>query len=138
MWIRKIILVFYGLASGGLIAGSFLAFLSMVGVIPRLADLTKTIRYARTYENCIALGGVLGTVVFLYRWHLPFGKGMLILFGLFGGIFVGCLIGALAEMLKSLPIFSRRFLLRDGIPYIIYAIALGKMFGCYLQFYIIR
>ena len=138
MWIRKILLVVYGLASGGLIAGGFLAFLSMIGVIPRLAGLTKTIRYARFYENCIAFGGVLATLVFLYRWHLPFGPVMLVIFGLFGGIFVGCLIGALSEMLKSLPIFSRRLKIRDGIPYIIYAIAFGKMFGCYIQFYIIR
>lgn len=138
MWIRSMMLVFYGLCAGALIAGSFLAFLSMLGVIPRLAGLTKTIRFARTYENCISLGGVLGTAVFLYRWHLAMGYPLLILFGLFGGIFVGCLIGALAETLKSLPIFSRRISIRNGIPYVIYAIAFGKMLGCYLQFFIFK
>lgn len=138
MWIRSILLVIYGLSAGGLIAGSFLAFLSMLGVIPRLAGLTKTIEYAKIYETCITLGGILGTAVFIYRWHIPLGYPMLVIFGLFGGIFVGCLIGALAEMLKSLPIFSRRICLRSGIPYVIYAIAFGKMLGCYLQFYIIK
>ncbi len=138
MLIRNLILMIYGLSAGGLIAGSFLAFLSMIGVIPRLAGLTKTIKYARTYENCIALGGVLGTAVFIYRWHIPLGYPMLILFGLFGGIFTGCLIGALAEMLKSLPIFSRRIVLREGIPYIIYAIAFGKMLGCWMQFFVFK
>lgn len=136
MLIRNLILIIYGLSAGGLIAGSFLAFLSMIGVIPRLAGITKTIKYARTYENCIALGGVLGTAVFIYRWHIPLGYPMLIIFGFFGGVFIGCLIGALAEMLKSLPVFSRRIVLRDGIPYVIYAIAFGKMLGCWLQFYI--
>ena len=136
MLIRNLILIIYGLSAGGLIAGSFLAFLSMIGVIPRLAGITKTIKYARTYENCIALGGILGTAVFIYRWHIPLGYPMLIIFGFFGGVFIGCLIGALAEMLKSLPIFSRRIVLRDGIPYVIYAIAFGKMLGCWLQFYI--
>lgn len=136
MLIRNLILIIYGLSAGGLIAGSFLAFLSMIGVIPRLAGITKTIKYARTYENCIALGGILGTAVFIYRWHIPLGYPMLIIFGFFGGVFIGCLIGALAEMLKSLPVFSRRIVLRDGIPYVIYAIAFGKMLGCWLQFYI--
>lgn len=136
MLIRNLILIIYGLSAGGLIAGSFLAFLSMIGVIPRLAGITKTIKYARTYENCIALGGILGTAVFIYRWHIPLGYPMLIIFGFFGGVFMGCLIGALAEMLKSLPVFSRRIVLRDGIPYVIYAIAFGKMLGCWLQFYI--
>ncbi|MDY2727110.1 MULTISPECIES: stage V sporulation protein AB [Anaerostipes] len=138
MLIRSVILMVYGLAAGALIAASFLAFLSMIGVIPRLAGLTKTIKYARTYENCIALGGILGTAVYIYRWHIPLGWPILIIYGLFGGIFVGCLVGALAEMLKSLPIFSRRLIIRDGIPYIVYAIALGKIFGCYIQFYLER
>ena len=44
MWIRSILLIFYGLCAGGLIAASFLAFLSMLGVIPRLAGLTKSIQ----------------------------------------------------------------------------------------------
>ena len=32
MWIRSFFLIFYGLCAGGLIAASFLAFLSMLGV----------------------------------------------------------------------------------------------------------
>lgn len=127
MFLRNLLLVVYGLSAGALIAGSFLAFLSMIGVVPRLAGLSKTISHAMLYETCITLGGVLGTAVFIYRWHIPLGYPLLILYGLFGGIFTGCLIGALAEMLKSLPVFSRRMKLRDGIPFVIYSIALGKI-----------
>ena len=137
MLIREIFLSIYGLCAGGLIAASFLAFLSMIGVVPRLAALTKSIKYARIYEDCIAAGGILGTAVFIYHWSVPLGYPLLIIFGLFGGIFVGCLIGALAEVLKSLPIFSTRIKLQDGIQYSIYALALGKMLGCYLQFFIL-
>ena len=136
MWIREIFLVIYGLCAGGLIAASFLAFLSMIGVVPRLAALTKSIKHARIYEDCIAAGGILGTAVFIYHWSVPLGYPLLVIFGLFGGIFVGCLIGALAEVLKSLPIFSTRIKLQDGIQYSIYALVLGKMLGCYLQFFI--
>lgn len=136
MWIRSLFLVFYGLCAGGLIAASFLAFLSMLGVIPRLSGLTKSMKYARMYESFIALGGILGTLEFLYRWPIKGGYQLLIMYGGFGGIFVGCMIGALAETIKSLPIFSRRLKLRSGIPYVIYGIAFGKMFGCYLYFYI--
>ena len=124
MWIRSFFLIFYGLCAGGLIAASFLAFLSMLGVIPRM------------YESFVALGGILGTLVFLYRWQIKAGYPLLVLYGLFGGIFVGCMIGALAETIKSLPIFSRRLNLRSGIPYVIYGIAFGKMLGCWLYFYI--
>ena len=122
MWIRSFFLIFYGLCAGGLIAASFLAFLSMEN--------------ARMYESFVALGGILGTLVFLYRWQIKAGYPLLVLYGLFGGIFVGCMIGALAETIKSLPIFSRRLNLRSGIPYVIYGIAFGKMLGCWLYFYI--
>lgn len=60
MWIRSFFLIFYGLCAGGLIAASFLAFLSMLGVIPRLAGLTKSMKNARMYESFVALGGFLG------------------------------------------------------------------------------
>lgn len=136
MWIRSMVLIFYGLCAGGLIAASFLAFLSMLGVIPRLSGLTKSMKYARMYESFVALGGIVGTLVFIYRWSLMAGYLLLISYGIFGGIFVGCMIGALAETIKSLPIFSRRLKLRSGIPYVIYAIAFGKMLGCCFYFYI--
>lgn len=136
MWIRNLFLTVYGLSAGALTAAGFLAFLSMIGIIPRLAAMTKSIKYARLYEDFIALGGVAGTAVFLYRIKIPLGYPMLLIFGLFGGIFIGCLIGALAEVLKSLPIFSRRIALQKGIASVIYALALGKMLGCYLQFYL--
>lgn len=136
MWIRSIFLSFYGLCAGGLIAASFLAFLSMLGVIPRLAGLTKSMKYARMYESFVALGGVVGTILFIYRYPIHVGYPLLILYGILGGIFVGCMIGALAETIKSLPIFSRRLKIRSNIPYIIYGIAFGKMFGCYLYFFL--
>ncbi len=120
------------------IAASFLAFLSMLGVIPRLAGLTKSIKYARAYESFVAAGGILGTLAFIYRWSIRAGYWLLAAYGIFGGIFIGCMIGALAETIKSLPIFSRRLKLRSGISYVIYGIALGKMFGCYMYFYIFR
>ena len=114
MWIRSFFLIFYGLCAGGLIAASFLAFLSMLGVIPRLAGLTKSMKNARMYESFVALGGILGTLVFLYRWQIKAGYPLLVLYGLFGGIFVGCMIGALAETIKNL--FKKiKFEIRDSI-----------------------
>ena len=48
---------------------------------------------------------------------------------LFGGIFVGCLAGALTEVLNVFPIISRRFKIRKYLPYAIYALAAGKTAG---------
>ena len=97
MWIRSFFLIFYGLCAGGLIAASFLAFLSMLGVIPRLAGLTKSMKNARMYESFVALGGILGTLVFLYRWQIKAGYPLLVLYVLFVVIFLGCMIGSFAD-----------------------------------------
>jgi stage V sporulation protein AB len=127
-----------GISAGLLIAGSFLAFLCMIGIIPRIAAVTKTMKCARSYENAIVLGAVLGNLLYLYQWKLHlwyFGIG---LYGFFGGFFVGCLAAALAEVLKSVPIFARRIKLRKGLLYLVYSLALGKLAGSLLQFFIIK
>ena len=102
MFLRNLLLVVYGLSAGALIAGSFLAFLSMIGVVPRLAGLSKTISHAMLYETCITLGGVLGTAVFIYRWHVPLGYPLLILYGPVSYTHLGYEQG---KSLKSILIF---------------------------------
>ena len=115
MWIRSFFMIFYGLCAGGLIAASFLAFLSMLGVIPRLAGLTKSMKNARMYESFVALGGILGTLVFLYRWQIKAGYPLLVLYGLFGGIFVGCRSFGRNDQ-KSSDLFKKiKFEIRDSI-----------------------
>ena len=51
----------------------------------------------------------------------------LILFGLFAGIFVGCLALAIAEMLNTIPVFARRIGFRHGLGIAILAVALGNL-----------
>ena len=97
-----------GISAGVIIAGSFLAFLSMIGIIPRIAAVTKTMDHAVMFEDAIVLGAVLGNVIYLYSIQISLGWIGLVFYGFFGGFFVGCLAAALAEVLKSVPIFSRR------------------------------
>jgi stage V sporulation protein AB len=66
-------------------------------------------------------------------WHAA-GNLLLILFGLFSGIFVGCLALAIAEMLDTIPIFSRRIGFRHGLGFAILAVALGKLAGSLVYF----
>ena len=79
-----------GFSSGLIIAGSFLAFLSMIGIIPRIAAVTKTMNCARKYEDAIVLGAVLGNLLYLYEIHLPLWWIGILLYGFFGGFFVVC------------------------------------------------
>lgn len=56
-------------------------------------------------------------------------------FGLFSGMFIGCLALAIAEMLDSIPIFARRISFRHGLGWAILGMAAGKLCGsrCILQ-----
>ena len=66
-------------------------------------------------------------------WH-TIGNFLLILFGIFSGIFVGCLALAIAEMLNTIPIFARRIGFRHGLGLAILAVALGKLVGSLIYF----
>ena len=63
------------------------------------------------------------------------GIVILAVYGLFAGIFVGCLAIAIAEMLDSIPIFARRSRFRHGIGIAILCMALGKTLGSLFYFY---
>ena len=124
---RKLVLVFIGLSSGGIIAAGVFAFLVMIGVFPRLIGKTGTKRHILLYGTVIMTGGVLGNIADLYEFPIPmygFSTLFLSLFGLSVGIFVGCLVMSLAETLKALPVIGRRLYLAVGLQYLILGILL--------------
>ena len=104
-------------------------------MVSDFADRTHTGEHILLYENSVALGGILGNIFFIYGIRIPFGAWLLPVFGLFGGIFVGCWSMALAEILNVFPIFIRRARVIKCIPYIILAIAVGKGIGALVFFY---
>ncbi len=87
------------------------------------------------YEWMIILGGTAGNILNLFVTHLPVGMIGIPIYGLFSGIFVGCLAMALAENLRVIPVFVRRMRLKQGLPVILLAMALGKCMGSILQFF---
>ena len=135
---RKLVLVFIGLSSGGIIAAGVFAFLVMIGVFLRLIGKTGTKRHILLYGTVIMTGGVLGNIADLYEFPIPmygFSTLFLSLFGLSVGIFVGCLVMSLAETLKALPVIGRRLYLAVGLQYLILSIALGKTLGSLFYYY---
>ena len=62
------------------------------------------------------------------------GIGAQAVFGLFAGMFIGCLALAIAEMLDSIPIFARRISFRHGLGWAILGMAAGKICGSLFYF----
>jgi len=123
-----------GFTSGLVVAGAVYAFITIVGVVPRLAQKTGTKHRIKVYESALALGGIFGTVAGIVNFYIPFGAIGIVILGLANGIFVGCLAMSLAEVLNVIPIFTRRARLQRGLFFLVLAIALGKLVGALLYF----
>ncbi len=138
----KIILLWIvGISSGIMVSAGVFTVLFVVGLVPRFAGRTDTARCELFYEECLIFGAVLADVLSVFPIKGSLGSGphslltvLLILIGIFAGIFVGCLSIALAEVLDGIPIFARRVRLKMGVSIAVLAVAVGKIAGSLYYF----
>ena len=148
-FLLSLLSVSYGLLSS---AGVFTVLVA-IGLVPRFVGKTHTARKVFLYEEMVILGTLTGCFVTVYSeysqfgafWqqHYPgqetvwlsLGTVLQIAFGLFSGMFIGCLALAIAEMLDSIPILTRRISFRHGIGLAVLSMALGKLCGSLLYFW---
>lgn len=153
MFLKSLFLGFVGLCYGLLAAAGVFTVLVAVGLVPRFAGKTHTATKVFLYEEMVVLGTLAGSFVTIFPEYcqmgaflqkkLPgliqlwngLGLGIQAIFGLFSGMFIGCLALAIAEMLDSIPIFARRISFRHGIGLAILSMALGKLCGALLFFW---
>lgn len=138
----KIILLWIiGISSGIMVSAGVFTVLFVVGLVPRFAGRTDTARCELFYEECLIFGALLADVLSVFPIKGSLGNSpnllltvLLILIGIFAGIFVGCLSIALAEVLDGIPIFARRVKLKMGVSIAVLAVALGKIAGSLYYF----
>ena len=159
---KYIFLIFAGASFGLLAAAGVFTVLTAVGLVPRFAGKTHTARHLLLFEEMVILGTILGCFVSIFPeysrvgalmqrlgsglegWRAKAGNilqevvGVLLQgsFGLFAGMFIGCLALAIAEMLDSIPIFARRIRFRHGIGMAICGVAFGKLIGSLWYFWV--
>lgn len=130
--VEQLVLALVGLSAGAAVAGGLFSFIVELGVIADFADRTHTGDKLLFYETCVALGGIIGNIVFLFY---SFASGAVqVLFGIFAGIFVGCWSMALAEILNVFPIFMRRARIVRYASVFVIGAAIGKGLGAGLFF----
>lgn len=56
MIVSVLFIIFVGLGGGITVGAGFVAFLTVMGIIPRLMQLTKTMRFVQAYEAAVILG----------------------------------------------------------------------------------
>ncbi len=147
-----LLLGFSGLTFGMLTAAGVFTVLSAVGLIPRLIGATHSAKEIWLYEDMVMGGTIVGGVYYCFSdfaawgaWSMQvipasvwgiIGVALLIIIGVFSGMFTGCLALAIAEMLDSIPIFTRRISFRHGLGCMVLAIAIGKLCGS-LYFFVV-
>lgn len=156
MFLKQIFLCIIGLSAGLIVSGGVFTVLISVGLIPRFAGKMHVARHIFILEEMVVFGTVFGGFCSVFPeyaqlgtflqstdmfasaawqgiWHF-FSVLLLLVIGLFSGIFVGCLALAIAEMLDTIPIFSRRIGFRHGLGIAILGVALGKFIGSLIYF----
>lgn len=129
MTISVLFIILIGGAGGLAVGAGFVAFLTVLGIIPRLTQLTKTMNLISLYEWAVVMGALLGTVGSLRDPILNFSPYITIPLGITGGIYIGMLAAALTEVLNVLPILAKRVRVDDRIISLLMAIVLGKVCG---------
>ena len=151
MGMKYLLTIFAFLGFGLLSSGGVFTVFVTVGLIPRFADKTHTAKKIVLYENSIVAGAIVGCLCsvypeiikelgeradfWIYHWEV-LGKVILSCFGIFAGMFVGCFAIAIAEMLNTIPIFTRRIRLGKGAGIVLLFLALGKTIGSLIYFYL--
>ncbi|MGI6128058.1 MAG: stage V sporulation protein AB [Planifilum sp.] len=133
MILKGIALIFIGLAGGLAVGSGFVAFITVLDIIPRLAQMSKTEEKICTYENALIIGALVSTWIDFFDWNGHFSGWLLAFLGLFAGCFVGLLAASLTEVLNVLPILAKRLRIQHAILHLLMAMAFGKVAGSLLQ-----
>ena len=106
----KLFLIIFGLSSGIMVGAGVISLLILVGIIPRMAQLSNTRSFINFYEKILVIG-----------------------------TFLGALSSGLAEILDYIPIASRRLKIPAlYLKYIIISLLIGKVIGSFIGWKIIQ
>lgn len=127
--LKKFFLIVLSVSGGIVVGNAAAAFITLLGIIPRLAQISDTDKHVVLYQRMFTLGMFLFSLIFSLNISFKLSKYISVFFGLFFGTFVGLFASALAEVLNVIPVVARKLDLRDYVTYLILAIVMGKVVG---------
>lgn len=135
----KLFLIVFGLSSGIMVGAGVIALLILVGIIPRMAQISNTKAFISFYEKILIIGTLLGSFISIQNISISIGRIGVLVSGLAYGIFIGFLSSGLAEVLDYIPITSRRLKIPTiYLKYIIISLLIGKVIGSFIGWKIIQ
>lgn len=133
MIVKLLFVMFVGLSAGLAVGSGYVAFLAVLGIIPRLMQLSKTMKMVISYEWAVILGTIAGAMGSLWNPDLFLPRLILVPIGAGCGIFVGMMAAALTEVLNVFPILAKRIGVEEKIVILMMAFVLGKIVGSLFQ-----
>ncbi|WP_438432285.1 stage V sporulation protein AB [Gorillibacterium sp. sgz500922] len=127
--VRELAASFVGLAWGLAVGCGYVAFIAVLDILPRLAQVTRTYDRIRRYEQALIAGAFYWTLADFYGWAFPLPGGFVTVAGILSGMFVGLIAGGLTEVVNVLPILAKRLGLHAYIVLLLFAMILGKVAG---------
>jgi stage V sporulation protein AB len=127
------LLVLIGLGGGVAVGSGFIAFITVLDIIPRLTQLSSGRRYVRWFEWALVSGVLFFTLIDFFHFGLGLPVLATALFGLLAGVFVGTLAAGLTEVLNVLPILAKRLNMEGRLVLLLMAMVFGKIIGSLLQ-----
>lgn len=134
----KFFAAFAGFSEGFSVGTAMIAFLTILDIVPRLAQLTNTESHISVYEITIVMTTTILSLVAFLGIHIHVGKLMIICIGLLMGTFVGLLASALTEVTNVIPVIVNRFQLHNYVKYILIALAGGKIVGSLIYWIVVN
>lgn len=128
--------IIIGFAGGVAVGIGFVAFLTVLKIIPRLIQLSNTHRYTNTFSYIVVGGVLFGSIISFF--DLSFNQHIVVavLVGLFQGVFNGMLAAAVTEVLNVFPIIFKRIRAEQYVLILLMALVLGKIAGSLFQWLI--
>lgn len=132
------ILIFIGISCGIMVGAGVISILILVGIIPRMAQISNTKKYISFYERLLIIGSIIGSLISIQNFTFRIGLIGVIFIGVCYGVFVGFLSSGLTEVLEYIPTVSRRLNISYSyLKYLIISLIFGKVIGSFITWSII-
>lgn len=127
------LLTIVGLGGGLAVGSGFIAFITVLDIIPRLTQLTNSHRYVKAYEWALVSGALFFTAADFFHIVMSLPIFVTAVAGILAGVFVGTLAAGLTEVLNVFPILAKRLNMDHAILIFLMAMVFGKTLGSLIQ-----
>jgi len=136
--LKLIFLVILGFSGGVAVGTAVASFLTLLDIIPRLAQISDSNEQLYIYQRVIVISVILTTLIEFFQISLYGNVIFLVPIGIFTGAFIGLIASALAEVLNVIPVLENKLKLKELLQIPVLCISLGKVIGSLIDWLILN